>query len=347
MRQILLIMSHKITAILFFIFLTSSICGQDNKTQILIVGTIHEFQDSLKSKQKFPELINKLRTFKPDMICIESIPTWDTVSLFQVRKSTMESAQKLRITKQIQTHNILDEILRLREILKTDSENLMARFELANSLFANHDFYNAYYHWFILQQQLESDSSLINNELKESFALDSILLKTFKSHQKTEFGNIIFPLAHEESILHLENIDDRSNDSEFKELGKSIPKRLVLNLKVFKAVKIYKQLQREALEAEEQGELVDLLNSQVYQNKIVIPIDNLDKDWIKSKKTRCIKQLWYTRNERMAARITRAIAVKKPRQVIVFFGAAHIGFVARELRKNTQFSVSTYSESFK
>ena len=177
-----------------------------------------------------------------------------------------------------------------------------------------------------------------------NLTLDSMHSKVYINHQKSEFGNIVFPFADKESILSLENIDDRTDDAEFLKLGKHIFKRLVLNLKIFKALKIYKGLIEEYYNAEREGKLIQKINSQEYLEIMTKNVDQFNKRWLKSKKASKALSLWGTRNKRMAERIVRSIESKSPQRVIVFFGAAHIEFVARELRKVTQLEVMLYSD---
>jgi hypothetical protein len=317
---------------------------QNKKTKIMIVGTVHEFRDSLIKHQQFGNLINRLRSFQPDMICIESIPTWDTLSLNMVRKTSLQGAARVRKEKELDFSKLPLAIEQLHDSLEISDENLSLRSRLANAFYAHHDFYNAYYHWFILQEKLLMNSTKASSTLVNSFAYDSIHSRVHAAQRKKEFGNIIFPLAHAELILRLENIDERADDSEFQKLGKHIAKRLILNFKIFKALKTYKGLVKDTKEAEEKGRLIEFVNSKDFQMKMTDNIDGLTKKWVKSKKARQAQLLWYQRNERMARRILDAIKIKNPKNVIVFFGAAHIDFVKRELLKEPNLEVVTLSD---
>ena len=67
------------------------------QTEILLVGTYHEFKSELKGRQNFDTVIETIKGFSPDLICIEAIPSWDSASLHQVRKSSLETARQLRV----------------------------------------------------------------------------------------------------------------------------------------------------------------------------------------------------------------------------------------------------------
>ena len=316
--------------------------GQE-KPLILLVGTTHEFQDSLKARQNFRGHIERLIEMKPDLICIESIPTWDTVSLKQVRGPSVSRAKKLRDEKQLHPTELENIINELQHLLLASPENFVVRSKLANAYYANFDFWNAYYHWYILHDHLRGRSTEDQQKLVESLTRDSLHLRAFNNQANTEFGNLIFPLAHKLNVIHLENIDDRADDAKFQKLSKHIVKRLLLNLKVFRALRIYKELVREAKAAELNGNLIELINDDAYLNRLVTNIDRLSTRWVKSKKAHQAQQLWYVRNERMAGRIKNISIEKQSKRVIVFVGAAHIKFIARELEKVGLFDIQFYT----
>jgi len=323
-------------------FLFTPLLQAQSKVKILLVGTVHEFQDSLFQKQSIDKHLDRLRKFAPGLICVESIPTWDTLSLKAVRASSLTYAQRLRSERNLNNQN-LDAYLRsgLMEV-NSEPENLIYRSRLANYLYANHDFWNAYYHWFLLQERLLSNPNLRTKELSETFVLDSIHTRVFTNQLPTEFGRIIFPLANQLSINYLENIDDRSDDAEFSRLSKKMPGRLLLNLKLFKALRFYNGLKKESMEAERKGMLIEKVNSESFQSRLVNAIDELPTRWVKGQAARRLQELWYLRNRRMADRIVAVTQKHKADCVVVFVGAAHLEFIARELRKNPGFEVQLY-----
>lgn len=310
--------------------------------EILVVGTVHEFQDSLIYKQNFDAHHKVWAEFNPDMICIESIPPWDTVSLQQVRATSLRAAKRLREEKQLSESMLQNCLITNQLNLTNNPSDLVARSMLANCLYASHDFWNAYYHWFIIQTEIQHNTNLKTQQLTETYALDSIHTRVYNIQLTTEFGTMVFPLAKALNIQYLENIDDRADDTEFTKLSKSLPKRLLLNLKLFKALKLYNGLKKETMNAEISGSLIEKVNSESFQQIITEAIDKLPENWVKSKKTRRIQELWYQRNFRMAERINQVIAEKETKRIIVFVGAAHVEFIVRELKKNHQFIVNAY-----
>jgi hypothetical protein len=311
--------------------------------EIVLVGTTHQFKTKWLQNQNFEFLIQKWKDYKPDIICIESIPVWDTVSLMQVRKSSLESAAQLKMEKNIVADNIDSLITYYKKLVQNKPDQLTNRSILANLLYARYDFWNAYYHWFTLEQKLQQkigyDSSLI-----QTFALDSIHKRIYARHLSSEFGNMIFPLAQKLNHPYLYNIDDRADDKLFQSLTLPIAKRLLLNLKLFKALRIYRQLRKQTEAAEQEGRIMQHINSPEFYQKISKLLDELPVRLVRSKKAAQYKNLWDNRNRRMAERIIGESQKAQAKKVIAFFGAAHLEFIKRELEKTPAIKVTMLHE---
>lgn len=341
-------MSRKIFLCLFWLWSISLANGQVKKVTILLVGTAHHFQDSLKHRQKFPELVQKLLEFKPELVCQEAIPVWDNLSLEQVRQQNLKMAAALRAEKNIDLQKAQDETTHLLALLARYPDDLVARSRLANMFYSQHDFANAHYHWHILQKAILQDSTRISPALKQSFSSNYLHVRSYEAKRDTEEGNIIFPFAAQASFNQLQNIDDRADDAQFKKLGKHTVKRLILNLKVFKAARTYKNLLKETSQAEQEGQLMQKINSMEFQQVLVQNIDNLPTKWVRSKKAKQLQEVWYKRNERMAERIAMTLRANPAAQrAVVFFGAAHVDFVARYLAQNPAFEIITLPDFLK
>ncbi|MBK7869680.1 MAG: hypothetical protein IPJ74_02850 [Saprospiraceae bacterium] len=313
-----------------------------SQTTILLVGTVHAFEDSTSAV--FEPLRQKLIAFQPDVICIESIPTWDTLSLQAVRSSSIETAKQLRQEKGWQAQDITIFIKEYHEKLKLDTNNMIYHSQLANALYANHDFWNAYYHWFVLSQQLKQHPDLQSDkELNSTFALSKIHERTALYQAKTEYGHIIFPVAKALNHLYLYNIDERSDDAEFAKEGKKLAWRLVFNFKVFKLLKMYKKEKR--LMTEMTGnEVIEYINSADFRQRFQELFDDAPVKYSKSKRTKYLIALWEKRNQEMANRIAQTIQSTDTQKVIVFFGAAHVEPVKRYLEKMNNYKVITLGQ---
>ncbi len=264
-------------------------CKCQGKVEVLIVGTQHQFSDSLLLRQNFQEINSALVKFSPEIICIESIPVSDAASLREVRKEQLGVAEKLRNEKGIEQLYLSVRIGELLVSLKRDPANQVLRSKLANHLYANHDFWNAYYQYYLLDRDLSENGILQNGSaLLESFALDSIHARVTKRGERGEYNNIVYPVANKLNIQLLENIDYRADEDEFLKRVKRAAIGTVFSLKFFKLKKLMKQMNAEMLEAERAGKLMDHINSQEQQEFYLDLIDNAHR----FKKSKNMRKPW-------------------------------------------------------
>ncbi|MBX2875154.1 MAG: TraB/GumN family protein [Saprospiraceae bacterium] len=306
---------------------------------ILLLGTTHQFTDTV---DVFADIRNQIKDFAPDMICIENIPTWDTLSLRNIWSDIFPVATRLRQEQKLETVDLPSLQGQLLESLQSSPDNPRLHAQLANVYYAQHNFYNAYYHWVELARLLEK-SDEVDQALIPHLALDSIYLRVAKRQSRTEYGHIVFPVAAELGIHHLESIDERGEDPAFQKHSKKLFKRLIFNLKIFKAMKIYKKEQKKLIDAPG-DEVMAYLNSEAFRSFLEGVIEELPTRWSRSKKTKELIRLWEERNERMADRIEDLIEVKRPERVLVVFGAAHVPSVKPFLEQTDRYQVLTYDE---
>jgi len=306
---------------------------------ILLLGTTHQFTDTL---DVFGDIRNQIKDFAPDVICIENIPTWDTLSLRNIWSDILPVAARLRKEQELETANLPALQDQLLEAIQNNPKAPSLHAQLANVYYAQHNFYNAYYHWFVLARLLEKTDK-VDPALIPQLALDSIYLRVAKRHSTTEFGHIVFPVAAELGIQHLESIDERGEDPAFQKHTKKLFKRLIFNLKIFKAMKIYKKEQKKLSDAPG-DEVMAYLNNEAFRSFLEGVIEELPTRWSRSKKTKELIRLWEERNERMADRIEGVIQAKRPKRVLVVFGAAHVPAVKRYLDQVGEYKVLTFDE---
>ena len=113
----------KTTFYLWLAFSPVVLYGQE-KVVVLLVGTQHEFTDSLKHLQQFEQIRRRLVRFAPDIICIESVPTSDAASLKEVRSDQLMVAGRLRDEKGILGFKLQEKI----DELKNQFEGTSGRF---------------------------------------------------------------------------------------------------------------------------------------------------------------------------------------------------------------------------
>jgi hypothetical protein len=329
---------------LILLLITATGYSRQQEIEILLVGTQHVFADSLKERQNFDQIRSGLAGYRPDIICIESIPVTDAASLKEVRSDQMAVAERLRIEKEIGTYDLDERIGRLLSALKSRPQNLRLRSELANHFYAKHNFWNAYYHYFVLNNILSGIGDITGLErVRASFALDSIHSRVAKRQAKGEYGNIIFPVAKELGILTFHNIDYRADEVEFLKRAKKAAIGTLFNLKIFKLKKLTKKMQQDMLLAEREGRLMEWINAEEQQALYLDLIDNSPR-FLKSKNLRKAVDLWEFRNKVMAERIIAAAQDSGAKRVMAAFGAFHLPFIKRYLEEHSQVRVLMYND---
>lgn len=329
---------------LMLLFITALGYGRQQEVEILLVGSQHAFTDSLKERQHFEQIRERLKAYRPEIICIESVPVMDAASLKEVRSDQLKVAERLRSEKGINTYDLDERIDQLMSDLKARPNDLKVRSELANHLYASHDFWNAYYHYFILNQRLSEIGDVENlAEVRASFALDSMHSRIADRQAKGEYGNIVFPLADELDILAFHNIDYRADEQEFLKRVKKAAIGTLFNLKVFKLKKLAKKMQQDMLLAESEGRMMEWINSAEQQALYLDLVDNSDQ-FLKSKNQRKAVELWEFRNRVMAQRIITAARQSNSQRVMAVFGAFHLPFVKRYLEQHYQVRVLMYND---
>ena len=83
--------------LIFTLCLSISSVGQQ-KIDITIIGTNHYFDEKYQSLQDFEAVQDFIVNLDPDIICIESIPIDDSLSLAEILPNSMKRADRLRDT---------------------------------------------------------------------------------------------------------------------------------------------------------------------------------------------------------------------------------------------------------
>jgi len=332
----------RITLLLLLLFQCSINFAQQNETpiNILLIGTVHSFDKV--NPMSFDSVMQKLRDFQPNIICIENIPPNDKLSLEAVRTSLMQHADSVRIKKQLVDVDLEDLIKKKQDQLKANPNDLLARSNLANALYVKYDFWNAYYHWHVLYERAIDQDQELSADLIASLLNENWHESIYKRHQSTEFGHLVYPIAKELQFLHLYNIDERSEDAVFQQHSKKLALRLLFNFKIFKLLKYYKA-QKKLLEELPSEEVFYHVNSPVFQQELNQLIAEADTKWSRSKKTTELVQIWERRNEEMAKRILERSKVSNAQNILVFFGAAHVNSVKKYLVKES-INVLTFND---
>ena len=102
-------------------------------------------------------------------------------------------------------------------------------------------------------------------------------------------------------------------------------------------------MQQDMHKAEQEGRLIEWINSEEQQALYLDLIDNSSR-FLKSKNLRKAVMLWEFRNKVMAERILASAQQSGARRAMAVFGAFHLPFVKRYLEQHAEVKVVTYNE---
>ncbi len=284
---------------------------QAQKIEVLIIGTVHHFEEEYKSLQNFEKVQRDIVSYDPDIICIEAIPTDDTLSLREILPRNMKRADSLK-----------------RELASGKYNSISTQRQLQGAhYFSRYDFWNAYFHW---------------DSLGKSDQTPGPFSRYHRSLGNSEYGNIVFPAARRLGIEEFQNIDYRYGEMVFLENNNKVTKKLLLNLK-FKPLGSYVKIQKRYKKANKAGSLIEFVNSREFQGSFSSLIDELPSILPKSTEAKSVKEAWHKRNKIMAERIYQAAISNKAERALLTVGAAHVSHIKHYLEQQGC-SVITYGE---
>lgn len=307
------------TIIALTIFCIHQILWAQSPLEVTIIGTTHSFQKEYQDKQDFQNVQDFIVDLEPDIICIEAIPTTDTLSLQEILPNNMKRADKMRLALAEKGHLPFDPNA-------YDSKAERMRFRGACS-FASYDIWNAYYRWF---QVLQNGDSL------------NQFTPYMKDLSRSEYGLMVFPAAIELGIDQFYPIDFRDGEDEFLASNQKVLKKLLFRFK-WKPLGTYLKTQKRYKKAEEAGQLMEFINGPEFQVAFNNLIDELPRKLPKVEEAKFVKDYWLRRNEIMADRIVKTARKEGARNVLLTVGSAHVGAIKNALEKQGHI-VRTYGE---
>jgi len=320
----------KIPVTLLLVILNFQVIAQ-KKPEVTIIGTVHSFLEEYQSLQSIDETIKFIKDLNPDIICIESIPVSDTLSLKEVLPKTMKKADHLRDTLKQEGY-----YLNNSKPLLNDSTGNLAFWKSSSSnkklidgavYYANYDFWNAYYQWF---QVLASTDSL------------GYFSEYNKNQTRTEFGLMTFPAAIALRKNHLYGIDYRVGEQKFLASNRIVMKKLFFRLK-WKPILVYLKAKKKYKKAEKKGKLIEYINGDEFQNSFSQLIVDLPQKLPKTEEAQFVAEYWLNRNEIMAERIINTAKEQKAETVLLMIGSAHVAPIKAFLEKKGHM-VITYGQ---
>jgi|GEM_PF-4579249 len=331
---------HKLS-ILILSFLHTIILYSQTKTEILLVGTAHQPSATIIQDTSF--LINAVKRFKPDAIAIESIPSWDSVSLKNYRLKYLLKADSMKRQMGWTGAFIKVRIAQLTNSVNWNSKEIKVYDTLAYYYILDGDIYgNSGYNWFIAERLHNSGANWSSD-----FHGTELYQWSRKFLVNSEFFAIIYPFALQSQIKYLHPVDDQTDAPQFRNYQRELTKSMisgifVFNFKGLKVQKLIKKQEAAYKKAEQEGKLFELVNNNKFQQEVSELLENIYPKYSKSKWAKRLKETWDMRNERIAERII-SIQQAEPtgRRIVVFIGAAHIGPLKKILLRSGNLHVRT------
>jgi len=312
--------------LIFTLCLSISSVGQQ-KIDITIIGTNHYFDEKYQSLQDFEAVQDFIVNLDPDIICIESIPIDDSLSLAEILPNSMKRADRLRDTLEFHQAFPYDSISINPEDpfwLEYASKDDLLR---GANYYANYDIWNAYYQWFRVQQSGDSLYYFSNFQ---------------RNLSNSEYGLMVFPAAQKLAVQKLHPIDFRASEKEFLRKNSKVFKKLFFSLK-WKPIKTYLKTRKEYKRAEKDGRLMEYINGDNFQNSFSNLIETITEKLPNSPDAKFVQSYWLKRNEIMANRIIEVAKSENAQTVLLTVGSAHVSHIKYFLIQSGH-QVTTYGE---
>ncbi|MEO7989432.1 MAG: DUF5694 domain-containing protein [Chryseolinea sp.] len=320
-------MFRLLLALIFLLNTTLSISQQ----KILLIGTRHRtLPDRVEEIIPIGEAVEH---FQPEIICVEYRISTDTASLKNsYTDERFNVIEAMRKDWNIPSGNISDKIKLLANSPDLQSD-IMKRMELHNLYFVSPDFANADYQFYLLMLSLNGNSSrrlLLSERFPHFEEIES--RHALKIDRNNEYTSLVFPLAAKLNISYLYPIDDMSSWKKYEKYFEILEKRdatLANRKKYYQRLddfdKKFKGLSKENNEWVF-GNTPEIINELLY-----VAAYKVDKT--SSEEINMLSYYWIERNKKMAQHIHEVATLQPKKNIVVFFGASHVGAVREELNK--------------
>lgn len=326
-------MSHYLPFAIF-LFLGSTCLSQQ---KILLIGTLHQTQK--ERVNEIAPIAKAVENFNPGIICIEyPIPT-DSASLIRrsvIMRSTSKIFELMDSTRKewkISGNGMNTWIKSLQEDPDLPS-NIKKRMELQQLYYLSFDYGNADYQGYQILTTPGVELQKISSLRENSPGFD-IMNQTYQNQRwrNNEYYLLIFPLAVKLKISYLHPIDDLSSWGEYEkhydrlqvrdttDVSKSRNRQMVKDF--LDKIQSLPKDTSEWLFVNSPAAIRQLLHVESY----IVDEDTNNTD------IKMVRYYWIMRNRKIAQNID-AVAHKHPdTNIVVFFGASHVGPVQEELYK--------------
>lgn len=314
------------------LLLYSVVTGAGAQQKILLVGTKHQTPE--RELVQIKPVFDAVLEFHPDIICTEYRKPNDSTSLrYLYGKGHFKKQDSLRKAWNLPKKSDKKRIGELMSSLKK-GDDISLRMELRNIFYVRSDFGNAEYQAYLIVNRLNSDSSRISGLRKRFPMFDkmkSAYLKRSENHD--EYNFLVFPVAKALSVEYLNPVDDQSTNSEYEKYFSRLNNEDTL---LDNARSYYERLDAFRLKMQA---LPPETNTWVYSNSPELIGELMYLEAYKiypgntSQEIKMLGHYWTLRNRKMAAHILEVAKMNPGRNIVVFFGASHVGPVMEEFKK--------------
>lgn len=331
---------NKHFVIILSLIISLTLFGQSRKTEILVLGTSHLSQMKNFEPSMLESVIEKLDTYKFDVVCIEKMSgqllydiktrnddTYNNVINGRWGKVYLSIADTVQKVKKVGFLDVKDSIFNLLKKEKlTDSDRKM----LFYNYLATTDIPSA-----ALQYQYLKD----RNDLFSS-DFDRYLINQINKEIDTnsEFYTLALPLAFHQKQNKIESINDFQDEAllfkYFPNFAQECNSKSEMLSKISQ-LPIYKKLKsltHEAVELKDLSELYSFLNSDLYKKQ---DYEGQWKIWFKtnfaSGSDKGRYYLWEMRNLQITSNILDVTARNSGKKILVIIGSSHKSFIEKYL----------------
>jgi hypothetical protein len=320
--------------IILFLHPLASISQQ----KVLLIGTHHK-----TARERLWEIVPvaaAVERFHPGIICVEyPIPT-DTASV--IHKSVMhknddqvfQKMEALRSAWKIPAGDMNIKIESLQRDVNLPHD-VVKRMELQQLYFLSSDAGNADYQGYLIMKKIENDPEKIAL-LREHFPGFQAMKSTYehRRYSNDEYYHLVFPLAAKLDITSLYPIDDLSTWSGYEKSSGRLKIRDTTDANKVKFRRHLKSFQKQLQSLPGDSNRWIFSNSpQVIHDLLYVAGYKIDEDVTDDEDIKGLQFHWAQRNKKMAQHIDAVARTHPHLNIVVFFGASHVGPVLAELNK--------------
>ena len=291
------------------------------KTEIVLVGIVHQIPDSFSNNWLQP--YQQLLQYKADAIAVEWLMPDDPLSQFKSYDANYRYRfDSVMVKWEGKVINPVDSLAYYTRLLQKNNDPFY-RYKLWQYHYLNIDIGNAEYQLFHL---MKNDQSWLSHFDSSGYAAKAFLKSLRRSAtwlKNTEHHNLVFPLAKQLGINYLYPTDDKSTFSYQSDAYGRLSNALA-GTDAFKQFEsFWQQYNQKEAALIRKGNAIEHINQPSW-------IDSTDMGQVRilyatnNTHARDYANIWYFRNKNLARRIAEAATKSKAKKMIVVYGNIHL-----------------------